>query len=173
MEHWTFLTPDWTPACVASFQRSDWWLQPCRLAWIKCLDMIHHHEADEPLQTSGRSFRRWWPFTCADFSSAARLIKTHTKKTLADAAQPTSEHLPWTIYVSSLEAIIKTQSQSLPRRYFWAWKIVPLLSTAAAAAAAHRIASQGEKNSLLSAMPPLDDGDLMHAGTRSTLSPAV
>lgn len=76
----TFLAPGWTPACVPSFQRSDWWLQPCRLAWIKCLDIIRHREADELLQTTGRSFGRWWPFTCTVFSSAARLIKTHSEK---------------------------------------------------------------------------------------------
>lgn len=172
MERRTFLAPDWTPACVPSSQRSDWWLEPCRLAWIKCLDIIHHHEADEPLQTTGCSFGRWWPFTCTVFPSAARLIKTHREKKNLGTCRPAHRRV-LTIYVSFLKAMIKTKlNQSMPRRYFWAWKVA-LVAWAQQLLLHTGTVSQGERNSLASAMPRLDVGDLMHAGTHSMVSPAA
>lgn len=35
-----------------------------------------HHEADEPLQTTGRSFGRYWPFTFTALSAARLIGKT-------------------------------------------------------------------------------------------------
>lgn len=67
----------------------------------------------------------------------------HTKTSEMQPSTP-SKRLTLTIYVPFLQGMIKTQSQSLPRIYFWAWKAFPLLSTAAAAARRDCLLSQKE-----------------------------